>query len=231
MPADRTLLPIAAVLLLLAASLHGYQNFYLSDRSSAVLFVWTLFPYALCLMVLAFSKSRIPAICAMSVALAADAIAHYVVFVHSANPADDWLLTFVPLWSAILFVPLTLLISRAMVRDGDSISTRLMRGAKWTFGIVALFVCAFAAYYGYWTYQYNSAESAANAFCASATIGSEVSTAITQAETAGIRHGVRTSADPAHVFEFRGPIFNSFACELSVSAGKVTSTNVVQPSR
>ena len=105
-----------------------------------------------------------------------------------------------------------------------------MRGAKWTFGILAFFVCAFAAYYGYWTYQYNAAKSAANTFCASATMGSDVSTAITRAEAAGIRHGLRSSEDPGHVFHFRGPIFNAFTCELSVSAGKVTLTRVVQPS-
>lgn len=89
--------------------------------------------------------------------------------------------------------------------------------------ILAIVVGCFLGYYLYWQHQYESAEADARQFCASTAEGSDISEAITRAESLkGIRHGF-TEPDQRYTVYFRGPIFNMFTCELTVAAGKVTS--------
>lgn len=89
--------------------------------------------------------------------------------------------------------------------------------------ILAVILLACIAYVGYWEFQYQRAEADANKFCASVPLGSNVSKAIAQAQAMeGVRHGFQDNQS-RYIVMFKGPIFNSFFCELSLADGKVTS--------
>lgn len=92
-------------------------------------------------------------------------------------------------------------------------------------GIAGLFI----AYVAYWQYQYRRAETSANQFCASVTVGSEVSktVALLQAQD-GVRHGFQDN-ESRYIVLFKGPIFNAFTCELALADGKVVSKRVLEP--
>ena len=79
-----------------------------------------LFPYALCVVVAMRSESVVPAIAGATFALLLDGIAHYDVFVRPNGSTAVLAFLFVPLWSTLVFVPLTMLITRAIMRRREA---------------------------------------------------------------------------------------------------------------
>ena len=91
----------------------------------------------------------------------------------------------------------------------------------------AILVGLFIAYFVYWNYQNQQAESAANQFCNALVIGSAVSGAISQAKLAGARFVTDEVSNPK-LFFFPGPVFNGFFCEVAVADDKVISRKVTR---
>jgi hypothetical protein len=95
-----------------------------------------------------------------------------------------------------------------------------------TLTIIAVILGAALAYFGYWHYQYARAESDANRFCTSVSIGSSVSDVTEKAKgLEGFRHGLQEN-ESRYIAVFPGPIFNAFVCELTLADGKVSSAHV-----
>jgi len=98
-------------LTLAAVLLHVYEQFAKSAAPSIGWLLWAMLPYALCLAVLARSRSGLPATLGALVALAWDLNAYYDVFVHPTSSTAALAMIFVPLWSTIVFVPAAMLIT------------------------------------------------------------------------------------------------------------------------
>jgi hypothetical protein len=92
--------------------------------------------------------------------------------------------------------------------------------------VVLILVACLAAYFGFWHYQYDRAQAAANDFCGSVAVGTDIAAAIPRVEAlGGVRHGFQEQ-EARYIVVFRGPIFNAFICELTLTAGKVVSNRV-----
>lgn len=100
----------------IAAALHVYEQLAKSSAPSVGWFLWSMLPYALCLIVLLRSRSGVPAALGAGVALALDLFAHYDVFVHPTGSTAALALIFVPLWSALIFAPVAMLVAWLFVR-------------------------------------------------------------------------------------------------------------------
>ena len=94
----------------LAIALHAYENLPIKSVAFSVgVFLWSLAPYALCLIVAALSRSSIPAVAGAVIALIFDLNAHIQVFVHPTSSTAGLALLFVPLWNLLVFAPLAML--------------------------------------------------------------------------------------------------------------------------
>jgi hypothetical protein len=114
----RTIAHFLALLTLCAAGawLQWHEHFELSGIASAWTYTTAIVPYALCIVVALRSQSVVPAIAGATLALALDAIAHYDVFVRPNGSTAVLAFLFVPMMSTLVFVPLTILITRALLR-------------------------------------------------------------------------------------------------------------------
>ena len=92
------------------------EHFELSGIVSRWGFVLALFPYVLCIVVALRSESVIPAVAGATFALLVDSIAHYDIFVRRTGFSALLAFLFVPLLSTLVFVPITMLITRAILR-------------------------------------------------------------------------------------------------------------------
>jgi hypothetical protein len=97
-----------------------HEHFRLSGLPNAWAFAGALFPYLLCIVVAMRSESVVPAIAGATFALLLDGIAHYDIFVRPNGLTAVLAFLFVPLWSALVFVPLTMLITRAIMRRREA---------------------------------------------------------------------------------------------------------------
>ena len=86
-------------------------------------------------------------------------------------------------------------------------------------------VLLLAALVGYAVYANYTAERAAESFCAATALGSDLTLALTRAQTQGARHRGPRIADgkEQHDFEFQGWVFNVGVCRVGVTKGKVVS--------
>ncbi len=100
----------------LALALHAYEQLVKSSTPSLGFFLWAMLPYGVCFVVLVRSRSGVPAALGVSVALVLDLIAHYDVFVNPTGSTAALALLVVPLWSALLFAPVVMLIAWLVVR-------------------------------------------------------------------------------------------------------------------
>lgn len=107
---------VALSVIAIAAALHAYEQLAKSSAPSVDWFLWSMLPYALCLIVLVRSRSGIPAALGAGVGLALDLYAHYAVFVHPTSSTAALALIFVPLWSALIFAPAAMLVAWLFVR-------------------------------------------------------------------------------------------------------------------
>ncbi len=100
--------------------LQWHEHFELSSYRNPWAFLGTLFPYALCAIVALRSESVVPAIAGALFALGVDSIAHYDVFVRPTGMSALLAFLFVPLFSTLVFVPITILLTRAFLRRRDA---------------------------------------------------------------------------------------------------------------
>ena len=96
--------------------LHAYEQLALSREFSLGWLLWGLTPYAVCLAVLARSVNGAPSLCGAAVALVFDLIAHYDVFIHPTHSTAALAMIFVPLWGALIFCPVVMLVVWLIVR-------------------------------------------------------------------------------------------------------------------
>jgi hypothetical protein len=100
-----------------AAALHCYEQFAKNTNGPSIgWLLWSMVPYALCLVVLARSQSGIPAALGALVALLFDAVAHFDVFVNPKGSTAALALLFVPLWNSLVVAPTVMLIAWLAVR-------------------------------------------------------------------------------------------------------------------
>ena len=108
--------PTALAVAGIALVLHLYEQGALAKSFSAGFLAWALVPYLVSLAVLARSRSAIPALCGVSVALALDLVAHYEVFIRASSSTSALLMVMVPLWSTVVFCPIAMLVAWLIVR-------------------------------------------------------------------------------------------------------------------
>jgi hypothetical protein len=98
--------------ILLGIGLHLYEHAALSDNGfSPAFFLWAVMPYGLCMAGLVLRRQPLAVGFAATVALAADAIAHYSVFVHPTSSTAPLILLFMPLYNTLLWIPGALLLA------------------------------------------------------------------------------------------------------------------------
>jgi len=100
----------------IAALLHGYEQLAKSSSPSLGWFLWSMVPYGVCLVALLRSKSGIPGALGALIALALDLVTHYDVFVNPRGSTAALGLIFVPLWSTLIFAPVTMVVAWFVVR-------------------------------------------------------------------------------------------------------------------
>jgi hypothetical protein len=103
--------PLAFLAAFLGVGLHVYENTQSDSAFSAGWVLWSSVPYGVCLLVSSFGATRMPAAVAAAVALALDLFAHFTVFVHPTSSRASLALIFVPIWSAMVFVPAAIVLS------------------------------------------------------------------------------------------------------------------------
>ena len=115
-----------------------------------------------------------------------------------------------------------------MVQSKPVIARREEAPIKTLLKVVGLLVLLIAGVVGYAAYANDSAEQAAKRLCAALQVGSEIDRAIARARAEGARYrGPRTEAGTEfHDFEFQGWVFNVGVCRVTVSGGKIRSSEV-----
>lgn len=89
-----------------AAVLHAIECFAEGMSDAALgFFVWGMTPYCLCLMISSLGTLRVAPVVGGVLALAADMLVHFEVFVAPQSSTAALLLIFVPLWSNLVIVP------------------------------------------------------------------------------------------------------------------------------
>jgi hypothetical protein len=101
----------------LAVALHAYETIFHDLNFFMVgTFLWSLAPYAVCLVVAALSASAIPAAAGAITALLFDLNAHNLVFVNPTSSTAGLALLFVPLWNLLVYSPAAMLIAWLILR-------------------------------------------------------------------------------------------------------------------
>jgi hypothetical protein len=100
----------------LGLALALWQHLALASRFSPGFFLLSLAPYTVCLVALARMASPVPAFVGCAIALALAAWNHYHVFVAPTSSTAALGMIFVPLWSALIFCPLAMLVAWLLVR-------------------------------------------------------------------------------------------------------------------
>lgn len=109
--------PVAlAAIAAAGVALHAWHAAGGSGAFALGLFAWSLAPYALCAVVGLVPALRRPALVGAVVVLAADAYAHYTVFVAPASSTAALALLFAPLWNALVLAPAAMLATWALAR-------------------------------------------------------------------------------------------------------------------
>jgi hypothetical protein len=106
----------AASLVFGGVTLHTVEQFVLGEAIHPLFYALSLLPYVLCVGVLGFSGNAIPVIAGVLVALLIDGIVHYEVFTNPQASTASVALFFAPLWSALLFVPIAILVTKMILR-------------------------------------------------------------------------------------------------------------------
>ena len=105
-----------AGLIALGAALHAWEQAQSLGSFSAPWFLWALLPYALCMAASTVAATRMPSVAAAAVVLLLDLWVHYGVFMRPASSTAVLALVFVPLWSTLVFAPLTMFVAWSVGR-------------------------------------------------------------------------------------------------------------------
>lgn len=101
----------------IAAGLHAYEQIYQSaGNPSPGYWLWSMMPYALCLVLSSFSYIRISTILGAALSLAFDLWGYYVVFINPQSSTAALALLFIPLWSTIIVIPLGTYVAWLIIR-------------------------------------------------------------------------------------------------------------------
>lgn len=103
-------------LVALGAALHACEQAQSPGSFSALWFLWVLLPYALCMAASTVAATRMPSIAGAAVVLLLDLWVHYDVFMRPAGSTAVLALVFVPLWSTLVFAPLTMFVAWSVGR-------------------------------------------------------------------------------------------------------------------
>ena len=101
----------AVVLLVAASALHAYECFFLSNPPSLRWFSWGMLPYGWCVLAILLGTRGRAATVGAAVALAWDLTTHYSVFMGNHGSTAALALIFDPLWSGVVFVPASMLLT------------------------------------------------------------------------------------------------------------------------
>ena len=112
---------MAVFVALVGVLLHAYENVFKANHLSLGWFAWAMVPYAVCLAVWMRSRTGVPALVGVVIALMFDLYVHYHVFIHPGSSTAGLVMIFAPLWSALLFCPAAMLISWLMARQRGNI--------------------------------------------------------------------------------------------------------------
>jgi hypothetical protein len=108
------LLPLCIAFL--GALLHAYENLFKADHVSLGWFAWSMAPYAVCLIVWMRASTSVPAAVGVAIALIFDLYVHYHVFIYPRSSTVGLAMIFAPLWSALLFCPVGMLVTWLVVQ-------------------------------------------------------------------------------------------------------------------
>jgi hypothetical protein len=109
--------PLAlAAVVAAGVALHAWHAAGASGAFALGLLAWSLVPYAVCVVVGLVPALRRAALVGAIVVLAADAYAHYTVFVAPASSTAALALLFAPLWNALVLAPAAMLATWALAR-------------------------------------------------------------------------------------------------------------------
>lgn len=100
----------------LGSTLHVYEQAQAPDSFSMGWLLWALMPYAVCLAASAVPVTRTPSIVGVTVVLIFDLWIHYSVFISPAGSTAALVLIFAPLWSALVFAPITMFVTWLIAR-------------------------------------------------------------------------------------------------------------------
>jgi hypothetical protein len=109
--------PVAVLLIALpGVVLHVYEQAAKSSEFSPGWLLWALVPYVLCIAASTVPACRAPAIAGVTVVLMFDLYVHDAVFLHPRSSTAALAMIFAPLWSALVFAPVTMMVAWAVVR-------------------------------------------------------------------------------------------------------------------
>jgi hypothetical protein len=107
---------VALLVAMAGALLHAYENAFKSEHLSLGWFAWAMLPYAVCLIAWVRARTGAPATAGAAVALIVDLYVHYEVFIQPRSGTAALAMIFAPLWSALLFCPIAMLIAWFVAR-------------------------------------------------------------------------------------------------------------------
>lgn len=99
-----------------AAALHAYEQLAKSTEPSPIWFLWSMFPYSVCLLILLSCDSALPAAFGTAAALIFDGIGYHTMFVAPKASTSALTFLFLPLWSAFLITPVVMFVTWLVVR-------------------------------------------------------------------------------------------------------------------
>ncbi|HEX6831893.1 MAG TPA: hypothetical protein VF132_00050 [Rudaea sp.] len=104
------------VLMGAAVALHAYEQLAKSAEPSPIWFLWSMFPYSVCLLILLSCDSALPAAFGTAAALIFDFFGYHTVFVAPKASTSAIAFLFLPLWSAFVITPVVMFVVWLAVR-------------------------------------------------------------------------------------------------------------------
>lgn len=104
------------VVMAAAAALHAYEQLAKSSDPSPVFFLWSMFPYTVCLLILLSCDSAIPAAVGTTSVFGFDCYTYYTVFVAPKSSTAALAVFFMPLFNAFLIAPVVMFLIWLIMR-------------------------------------------------------------------------------------------------------------------
>ena len=104
------------VVMVAAVALHAYEQLAKSTDPSPIWFLWSMFPYSVCLLILLSCRSAIPAAVGTTTVFGFDVHTYYIVFVAPKSSTSAIALIMLPLWSAFVIAPIVMFVVWLVMR-------------------------------------------------------------------------------------------------------------------